>query len=154
MRGAWVDQNAIIGDVGNTGSSSCTFPHLHFERFSGAPVTGAVDPGPLKACHGSTLVTYPNALGRTTWEGIPWGLYDLHSDGTGCDSRPRRAVPNDANGDGTSDLCLVTGVNGGTTGSGRLEVHCAYGGTFNTRGDFATPFGYASSTNTTLFFGS
>jgi hypothetical protein len=31
----------------------------------------------------------------------------------------------DANGDGLSDLCLLTGVNGGTTASQRLEINCA-----------------------------
>lgn len=82
--GAWVDQNSIIGLVGTTGATSTTFPHLHFERFNGTPWVGAVDPGQLKSCHGSTLVKYPELLGLSTWEGIPWGVYYAHSDGTVC----------------------------------------------------------------------
>jgi len=39
----------------------------------------------------------------------------------------------------------MTGVNGGTTGSGRLEVHCALGGSFQGRVDQATPFGYINT---------
>jgi hypothetical protein len=59
----------------------------------------------------------------------------------------------DANGDGRSDLCFMMGINGGKTGSGHLDVHCTYGGSFNTRGDFATPFGYVASTaKNPLFF--
>jgi CHAP domain len=55
--------------------------------------------------------------------------------------------------DGDSALCFVLGVNGGTTGSGKLEVHCAYGAGFGTRGDWATPYGYISNTKTApLFF--
>jgi surface antigen len=66
----------------------------------------------------------------------------------------RTAVPylTDANGDGASDLCLLTGLNGGTTGSGFLEVHCAYGGSFQSRGDFVTSFGYADTRNVLPFF--
>ena len=51
----------------------------------------------------------------------------------------------DVNGDGKADMCFLTGVNGGTTGSGDLEVHCAYGPGFSSRGDFATSFGYLDS---------
>jgi hypothetical protein len=58
----------------------------------------------------------------------------------------------DAGGDGKSDLCLVTGVNGGGTGSGKLEVHCAYGGGFNSRGDFATSFNYLDTHVSPTFF--
>jgi hypothetical protein len=48
-----------------------------------------------------------------------------------------------ATGDGRSDLCQVTGVNGGTTGSGRTEVHCLDAASgFQSRSDFATPWAY------------
>lgn len=82
-----------IGEVGNTGSSTCNFPHLHFERFVSGPWSGAVDPGPLKACHGPTQVSYPQVWGRATWEGIPWGLGTVASDGTGCVADPNAYRP-------------------------------------------------------------
>jgi fibronectin type III domain protein len=53
---------------------------------------------------------------------------------------PVHRAPFDVNGDGDADMCFVSGLNGGVTGSGDLEVHCAYGPSFNTRGDFATTF--------------
>ena len=58
----------------------------------------------------------------------------------------------DINGDGAADLCLLTGVNGGTTGSGDMEVHCALGPNFATRGDFVTPFTYGNTDTTMPFF--
>jgi Fibronectin type III domain len=39
-------------------------------------------------------------------------------------------------------MCFLTGLNGGTTGSGHLEVHCGLGPGFGSRLDAATPFGY------------
>jgi cell wall-associated NlpC family hydrolase len=57
----------------------------------------------------------------------------------------------DVNGDGQSDLCMVTGVNGGTTGSGRAEVHCLFGGGFTSRYDIATPWSYLTTTTDPLF---
>lgn len=36
-------------------------------------------------------------------------------------------VPSDVNGDGRSDLCVATGVNGYPTPSGKLELHCLNG---------------------------
>jgi len=83
--GAWVDQNTVIGQVGSTGTSST--PHLHYEATSsGRFQTGSRDPGPLKACHGSQLLRYPQAWGLSTWQGIPWGTRSVYSDGTGCES--------------------------------------------------------------------
>ena len=70
--GAWVDPSTKLGLVGSTGNSST--PHLHFETTSSGSVGhGSRDPGPLKACHGSQLLTYPQAWGLSTWLGIPWG---------------------------------------------------------------------------------
>ena len=81
--GAWVDPNTVIGTVGSTGSA--TVAHLHFETTSsGRFAAGSRDPGALKACHGSQLVTYPQAWGLSSWQGIPWGTRSAHSDGTGC----------------------------------------------------------------------
>ncbi len=84
--GAWVDQNTQIGSSGDSGASGVY--HLHFEKINPGGSWGhggsSVDPGPLKACHGSTQVTYPQAWGVTTWKGMHWGAHTGYSDGTSC----------------------------------------------------------------------
>jgi hypothetical protein len=53
----------------------------------------------------------------------------------------------DIAGDGRADLCQLTGVNGGTSGSGKVEVHCLYAaGNFQSRLDVATPWSYLNTT--------
>lgn len=86
--GEWVDEKTQIGTVGSTGSSST--PHLHFERFAlpnaEAGIGGAesVDPGPLYACRGDFLVSFPEAGGFDSWKGLPWGSLTVASDGPAC----------------------------------------------------------------------
>jgi len=80
-----------IGEVGTSGALVCNFPHLHFERVVAG--IGPVDPGPLKACHGGSLVSYPAAFGRTTWQGMPWGTGTVRSDGQGCVNDPNAYRP-------------------------------------------------------------
>ena len=86
--GKWVDETTLIGTVGSTGSSSTA--HLHFERFSiPSPDTDigdqtSVDPGPLFACRGDLLVSFPQVAGQTTWKGLPWGALTVASDGNDC----------------------------------------------------------------------
>jgi Peptidase family M23/PASTA domain len=81
VMGQQVTQNTQIGTVGNTGASTCTYPHLHYER----RVNGvAADPGTLRACHGSSLVSYPNALGYASWAHIPPYQRSVSSNGTVC----------------------------------------------------------------------
>lgn len=90
--GTWVTPNTVIGHVGTSGyTDPCPDYHLHYEvRINGV----SVNPGALKACHGSTLVTYPYALGYADWNVIPPQEYaggkldpkgrTLSSTGTGC----------------------------------------------------------------------
>jgi len=82
-KGEFVTPTTVIGLVGETGDA--TTPHVHFEiTSSGEFGHGSRDPGPLQACHGTQLITYPQAWGLSTWEGIPWGTQTGYSDGTGC----------------------------------------------------------------------
>ena len=101
--GDWVDQNTPLGTVGHSGSTGGV-DHLHYEyndNSGGWGRTGSPnDPGQLKACHGSTTVTYPAIAGMSTWQGIQWGTVFVHSDGTGCETPP---PPPDTDGDGVSD---------------------------------------------------
>ena len=82
--GQWVDQNTLIGTIGSSGGANVA--HLHYEetgvgRFGSA---GSRDPGPMKACHGSQLVSFPQAWGFTSWQGMSWGSGTVDSQGTGC----------------------------------------------------------------------
>jgi murein DD-endopeptidase MepM/ murein hydrolase activator NlpD len=92
--GVFVTPNTIIGRVGSSGyTDPCPDYHLHFEvRINGA----TVNPGQLRACHGSKLVNYPNAVGFADWNAIPAQEYaggppspkgrTVYSDGTACAS--------------------------------------------------------------------
>lgn len=86
--GRWVDETDIIGTVGSTGSASA--PHLHFEVFSvPTPDTDigdqvSIDPGPLLACRGDLLVSFPQVAGFDSWQGLPWGSLTVASDGHDC----------------------------------------------------------------------
>jgi Mg-chelatase subunit ChlD len=85
--GDWVDENTQIGTIGDSGWSDPGFYHLHFERRpvqSPRPGVERSDPGPLKACVGKDLKTYPQAFGVNTWQGLPGHKFIAHSDGTSC----------------------------------------------------------------------
>lgn len=82
--GQWVDENTMIGRIGSSGDANT--PHLHYEE-SGSGTFGSAgsrDPGPMKACRGSQLVTFPQEWSRSTWQGMPWGSGTVASDGAGC----------------------------------------------------------------------
>ncbi|MFA5788032.1 MAG: peptidoglycan DD-metalloendopeptidase family protein [Actinomycetota bacterium] len=92
--GQWVDQNTVLGSMGSTGyTDPCPTYHLHFEKRINNVRT---DPGALKACHGSTLVTYPQDVGYGNWNDIPFNSRSVYSDGTGCGG-------GDRDGDGVPD---------------------------------------------------
>jgi murein DD-endopeptidase MepM/ murein hydrolase activator NlpD len=80
--------------VAYTGKSGKAFgTHLHYEeRPSGGGWGSQVDPGPLKARHGGTTATYPQALGYSGWAATPCGQqfgepcaarHTIRSDGVG-----------------------------------------------------------------------
>ena len=129
--------------IAYSGSSGATSAHLHYDELTNPTQgTGKLDPGTLHACHGASKVAYPGAGG---WPGYPYASVNLRNDGYGCSVGRRPA--SDVDGDGKSDVCFLSGVNGGTTGSGKLEVHCALAGAFQSRVDQATPFGYINTQN-------
>ncbi|MCU1372551.1 MAG: Peptidase [Ilumatobacteraceae bacterium] len=93
--GMWVDENTLLGKVGETGSASA--PHLHFEEFanpggSNSNDPRSVDPGPLFACRGDLLVSFPQVAGFDSWARLPWGSLTVASDGDACAGDP---TPND-----------------------------------------------------------
>jgi len=98
--GRWVDETTLLGKVGQTGSAST--PHLHFEEFdnpggSNSRTRSSIDPGPLFACRGDLLVSFPEVAGFDSWAGLPWGSLTVASDGDACVTASTRktAVAND-----------------------------------------------------------
>lgn len=89
--GAWVDQNTQIGVMGTTGyTDPCPTYHLHYEK----RVNGAnVDPGPLKACDGAAVRSYPSAIGSSSWDDLVPEAKTVSSTGTGCETPPPPAKP-------------------------------------------------------------
>ncbi len=61
-----VKRGALIGYSGNSGGSPV--PHLHYDELINGSL---VDPGPMKAVHGDSLVNYPRKLGYETWNAVP-----------------------------------------------------------------------------------
>ncbi len=87
--GAWVDRNTQIGVMGKSGFTLPCPPggvHLHYEKRVGG---ANVDPGPLKACDGGTLKSYPESR-FPSWDAIPaLGGVMVSSSGTDCEvARP------------------------------------------------------------------
>src|SRR5262249_11733276 len=85
-KGDWVTENTQIGTVGATGKTDpCGYNHLHFQVTSGIAYANQIDPGPLKACHGGVLVSYPEVLGPyASWNAVPAETRGIFSDGTLC----------------------------------------------------------------------
>ncbi|WP_433064934.1 peptidoglycan DD-metalloendopeptidase family protein [Dactylosporangium sp. CS-033363] len=106
-KGKDVDENTPIGAAGVSGYTTPSFPHLHFERRPSASGK-SVDPGPLKACKGAKLVTYPQEFGAASWQGLPGHKFTATSDGTACAGAP-------GGGTGKPKVDLVFAID--TTGS-------------------------------------
>ena len=81
--GDWVE----IGDlIGYAGCSSCFYsnPHLHYDETQpqSLPVS-RIHFGSIFACHGTTRVQYPDYLGTTDWQQVPYAAV-LRNDGYDC----------------------------------------------------------------------
>jgi hypothetical protein len=76
-----------------------------------------------------------------TWDGVTINIDSDAVDGSTAPSGAHR-VPSDVNGDGRSDLCAFTGVNGYPSASGKLELHCLNGATRDSKPliDAVTPY--------------
>ena len=81
--GDWVE----IGDlIGYAGCSGCMYSatHLHYDETlpQNLPVS-RIYFGQIYACHGNTKVTYPDYLGTTNWQEVPFGTL-IRNDGYEC----------------------------------------------------------------------
>jgi hypothetical protein len=88
--GVWVDENTVIGYIGHTGNvSNCSYNHLHYEETTnGSFDTSATDPGPLRACVGGSLRSYPTYWGQSSWDGLPGHTFTAASDAPNCAPPP------------------------------------------------------------------
>jgi hypothetical protein len=93
VQGQWVDENTQIGTIGAVGYTfPCPAYHLHYAVYG--RTSASIDPGPLKACHGGSLVSYPGALGYSSWDSLPPWELGVWSDGTSC-TRAAPGTPTD-----------------------------------------------------------
>ena len=57
--------------------------HLHYDETLTEPPVSRIYFGKIFACHGTTQVTYPDHLGTTDWQEVPYGT-PLRNDGYDC----------------------------------------------------------------------
>jgi hypothetical protein len=71
--GDWIEAGQLVGYAGLSGTTS-TASHLHYDETSpqNLPVN-RIFFGPFLACHGNTAVQYPDILGTTDWQQVPYG---------------------------------------------------------------------------------
>lgn len=77
--GQVVARGTVVGASGTTGNAAV--PHLHYDEQQ--PLFTRSVLGPMVACHGSSIVVYPDAWGYDEWEDVPYGSM-LRNDGYGC----------------------------------------------------------------------
>ena len=143
--GQWVDQNTQIGAIGAVGYTfPCPTYHLHFEVTTFG-VRG--DPGPLKACHGASLVTYPDALGYSSWDAVPPWQLGVWSDGSRCAATPPGSPTQveAAPGDGQADVYFTAPASDGYDAITSYTVTASPGGAHATGP--ASPLTVAGLTN-------
>jgi hypothetical protein len=94
--GQLVTPQTRLGAMGRSGSFACRGQrqqggYLHYEeRIAGTHGT-RVDPGPMLACVGGRVVTYPDALGSSRWNALQPYVHWPRSDGVDCIPAPERS---------------------------------------------------------------
>jgi hypothetical protein len=78
--GQAVTTGTVVGTSGITGNAAVN-PHLHYDEQK--PLGTRASMGEMYACHGSSLVVYPDVLGETQWADVPYGS-PIRNDGYGC----------------------------------------------------------------------
>lgn len=87
--GSEIQAGQLVGFSGNSGTSGTDNPppidsHLHYDEMDTAFNGGSrIFFGPFLACHGDTAVQYPDVLGTTDWQQVPWGS-PIRNDGYEC----------------------------------------------------------------------
>ena len=81
--GDWIEAGQLVGYAGLSGTTS-TASHLHYDETSpqNLPVN-RIFFGPFVACHGNTMVQYPDVLGTSDWQQVPYGTV-IRNDGYEC----------------------------------------------------------------------
>ena len=71
--GDWIEAGQLVGYAGLSGTTT-TASHLHYDETSpqSLPVN-RIFFGPFVACHGDTMVQYPDILGTSDWQQVPYG---------------------------------------------------------------------------------
>ncbi len=139
--GDWVEAGDLLGYAGMSGTTS-TNTHLHYDETSpqNLPVN-RIFFGPFLACHGNTVVQYPDVLGYSDWQQVPYGSmvrndnYDcLGGDGSG-DSGPPVDNQFDQDTDGFLPSAWIGAENG--DGFGKVLVQ----GDFDANGELDIAIG-------------
>jgi len=81
--GDWIEAGDLVGYAGISGTNS-TASHLHYDETSpqNLPVN-RIFFGPFLACHGNTIVQYPDIVGTTDWQQVPYGT-TIRNDSYDC----------------------------------------------------------------------
>ena len=130
--GDWIEAGQLVGYAGLSGTTS-TASHLHYDETSpqNLPVN-RIFFGPFVACHGNTMVQYPDILGTSDWQQVPYGT-TIRNDGYSCLGGGQDTNPN-------PDPPTVNEINQNTvnflpSGWNLAEVNDWFGGTLG-KGDF------------------
>ncbi len=82
--GSPIAAGQLIGYAGNSGTSGGGGAHLHYDEIAHPlSVTQRIFFGPMLACHGDTVVRYPDVLGTEDWQEVPHGTL-IRNDGYEC----------------------------------------------------------------------
>ncbi len=82
--GAPIAAGQLIGFTGSSGTNGGDEAHLHYDELAyPLSATQRIAFGPMLTCQGGQVVQYPDALGTTDWQQVPFGTV-LRNDGYDC----------------------------------------------------------------------